>query len=176
VSHLLLVLGGARSGKSAYAERRLCDAAGDDVTYVATLLPGDPDVDARIAAHRTRRPASWRTVEAGRDVVSALRSCEGRPGLLLDGFELALALAKPTDDAAAADLAAAVAAATRGGAGELSVLVSAEAGLGVVPSSPAGVAFRDRLGAANQVLAAHADEVVLVVAGLPLWLRGGPGA
>ena len=175
MSHLLLVLGGARSGKSAYAERRLGEVAGDDVTYVATLLPGDPDVDARIAAHRAQRPASWSTVEAGHDVASALRCCEARCGLLLDGFELALALLEPADDAAAAALAEDVAAAGRGGARELSVLVSAEAGMGVVPSSPAGVAFRDRLGAANQVLAAHADEVVLVVAGLPLWLRGGPG-
>jgi adenosylcobinamide kinase/adenosylcobinamide-phosphate guanylyltransferase len=175
VSRLLLVLGGARSGKSAYAERRLCEAAGDDVAYVATLLPGDPQVDARIAAHVAHRPETWRTLEAGGDVVAALRGGGARrAGLLLDGFELALSLASLPDDGAAATLAASVASAVRSSADTLAVVVSAEAGLGVVPSSAAGVAFRDRLGAANQVLAAHADEVVLVVAGLPLWLRGSP--
>jgi adenosylcobinamide kinase/adenosylcobinamide-phosphate guanylyltransferase len=171
VSQLLLVLGGARSGKSGYAERRV-HACGGDVGYVATLLPGDPDVDARIAAHRARRPATWRTVEAGEDVVATLRGTDECEALLLDGFELALALAEPSDDAAAQRLAEEVAGAARLAARSLCVVVSAEAGLGVVPSSAAGVAFRDRLGAANQVLGAHADEVVLVVAGLPLWLKG----
>jgi len=172
VSHLLLVLGGARSGKSAYAESRLQGLA--DVAYVATLLPGDAAVDARIATHRARRPASWWTVEAGVDVLTAVRTAEPHDGLLLDGFELALSLAQPGDDAGARSLAEDVAAAVRYAATALSVVVSAEAGLGVVPSTAAGVAFRDRLGSANQVLAAHADEVVLVVAGLPLWLKGGP--
>lgn len=170
MSHLLLVLGGARSGKSAYAERRLHDC--DDVAYVATLLPGDPAVDTRIAAHRARRPESWWTVEAGADVVAAVRAVDVHDGLLLDGFELALALAEPRDDAAARQLAEEVAAAVRYAARSLSVVVSAEVGLGVVPSTAAGVDFRDRLGSANQVLAAHADEVVLVAAGLPLWLKG----
>lgn len=172
MSRLLLVLGGARSGKSAYAEHRVHDAAGDDVAYVATLLPGDPAVDARVAAHRARRPAAWWTVEAGHDLAAALRGAGERAALLLDGFELALAVAEPADDAAARTLAEEVAAAACYAAVELSVVVSAEAGLGVVPSTTAGVDFRDRLGAANQVLATHADEVVLVVAGLPLWLKG----
>jgi adenosyl cobinamide kinase/adenosyl cobinamide phosphate guanylyltransferase len=176
VSRLLLVLGGARSGKSAYAERRVREAAGDEVAYLATLLPGDADVDARIAAHRARRPSAWWTVEAGHDLAAAMRGSAARAGLLLDGFELALALADPPSDAAASALAGEVAAAARYSARELSVVVSAEAGLGVVPSSAAGVAFRDRLGSANQVLAAHADEVVLVVAGLPQWLKGGAGS
>ncbi len=171
MSHLLLVLGGARSGKSAYAERRIHDCGASDVAYVATLLPGDDGVDARIAAHRARRPASWRTVEAGVDVAAALREAGQHEALLLDGFELALSLAEPRDDAAARRLAEEVAAAARCATSRLSVVVSAEAGLGVVPSTAAGVVFRDRLGSANQELAALADEVVLVVAGLPLWLK-----
>jgi adenosyl cobinamide kinase/adenosyl cobinamide phosphate guanylyltransferase len=175
VSHLLLVLGGARSGKSAYAEQRIQSLDADDVAYVATLLPGDPEVNLRIAAHRARRPPSWTTVEAGPDLGAAVRSAGTHGALLLDGFELALALAAPADDITARALAADVAAAAREGARELSVVVSAEAGLGVVPSTATGVAFRDRLGSANQVLAAHADEVVLVVAGLAMWLRGAPG-
>ena len=171
MSHLLLVLGGARSGKSAYAEQRV-RAVGDDVAYVATLLPGDPASDARIADHRARRPPHWWTVEAGHDVAAAIRACGAHAAMLLDGFELALSLAEPADDAAARALAEEVAAAARYAAAELSVVVSAEAGMGVVPSTQAGAVFRDRLGSANQVLAMHADEVVLVVAGLPLWLRG----
>jgi adenosyl cobinamide kinase/adenosyl cobinamide phosphate guanylyltransferase len=171
VSHLLLVLGGARSGKSAYAEGRLADVA--DVAYVATLLPGDPGVDARIAAHRLRRPTSWATVEAGGDVVAAVRGAGGHEALLLDGFELALSVDAPPSDADAARLASDVASAARSATRSLAVVVSAEAGLGVVPSTAAGVVFRDRLGSANQALAGCADEVVLVVAGLPLWLKGG---
>jgi adenosyl cobinamide kinase/adenosyl cobinamide phosphate guanylyltransferase len=94
--------------------------------------------------------------------------------MLLDGFELALALADALDDTVAQRFAEHVGAAARCSARLLSAVVSAEAGLGVVPSSASGVAFRDRLGAANQVLAAQADEVVLVIAGLPLWLKGVP--
>lgn len=172
MSHLLLVLGGARSGKSAYAEQRITASGVDDVAYVATLLPGDPAVDARIAAHRARRPSSWWTVEAGRDIATAIRETGTHQALLLDGFELALAVAEPEDDASARSFAEGVAAAARYACERLSVVVSAEVGLGVVPSTAAGVDFRDRLGAANQVLAAHADEVVLVVAGLPLPLKG----
>jgi adenosylcobinamide kinase/adenosylcobinamide-phosphate guanylyltransferase len=174
MTHLLLVLGGARSGKSAYAERRVADSGTADVAYVATMLLGDPDVDARIATHRARRPESWSTVEATGDLGAAVREATSHAAVLLDGFELALALADPPDDDAAAHLAQDVGRALREGAASLAMVVSAEAGMGVVPSTAAGVAFRDRLGAANQVLAACADEVVLVVAGLPLWLKGSP--
>jgi adenosyl cobinamide kinase/adenosyl cobinamide phosphate guanylyltransferase len=176
MSHLLLVLGGARSGKSAYAERRIAAAAVavEDVAYIATLVPGEPGVDARIDAHRRRRPDAWRTVEAGSDPAAAIRAAVAHDALLLDGFELALALREPPSDADAQQLADDVATAIREVAPSLAVVVSAEAGLGVVPASAAGVVFRDRLGAANQALAAKADEVVLVIAGLPLWLKGGP--
>ncbi len=173
MSHLLLVLGGARSGKSAYAEQRVHDTRAADVAYVATLLPGEPGVDARIAAHRARRPASWRTVEAAADVAGAVRGAGSPDVVLLDGFELALAAASPANDNVANALAQDVAAAMRDTSARLAVVVAAEVGLGVVPSAQAGVSFRDRLGAANQVLAAEADEVVLVVAGLPLQLKGG---
>ena len=175
MTHLLVVLGGARSGKSAYAEQRIRDGGGADVAYVATLLAGDRAGDDRIAAHRARRPPEWSTIEAGADAAAAIRLAGRHDALLLDGFELALAVADPADDAVAQVLAEVVATAVRDAAARLSVVVSAEAGMGVVPSTGAGVRFRDRLGAANQVLAAHADEVVLVVAGLPMWLKGAAG-
>ena len=172
MSRLLLVLGGARSGKSTYAEQRVLSIGADDVAYIATMLPGDPGVDARIATHRARRPASWQTVEAGVDVAGAIRRAGPHDVVLLDGFELALAAAPPPDDGAASALARDLATAMRSAATRLAVVVAAEVGLGVVPSTAAGVSFRDRLGAANQALAAEADEAVLVVAGLPLWLKG----
>lgn len=170
-----LVLGGARSGKSAYAEG-LLDAA--EVDYVATArrIPGDAEWDARIAAHVARRPAGWRTVEPA-DLVAALRASRRAPVLVDD---VATWLTGELDDsggwdgggaldrcrARCADLVAAVSAYP----GRL-VLVSAEIGLGVVPATRAGRLFRDELGALNADLAATCDEVQLLVAGLPLRLR-----
>jgi adenosyl cobinamide kinase/adenosyl cobinamide phosphate guanylyltransferase len=173
-THLLLVLGGARSGKSAYAESRLAQACGDDVLYVATLLARE-EGDARITAHRRRRPTAWTTtgVDARGNVVTAVCEHGRRRGLLLDGFELALALARPGSDAAARVYATRSAAACRATTADLVCVVGSEVGLGVHPETEAGNTFRDRAGAANQALAALADEVVLVVAGLPLWLKGG---
>ena len=171
MSPLLLVLGGARSGKSAYAERRVLDICADDVLYVATLLPGDDQTDARIAAHAARRPGSWSTVVVGPRGGIVLPA--GHGGVLLDGFELALALADPDDDAEAAAFASSAVEAARAAAGSLACMVSSEVGWGIHPETEAGRRFRDRCGAANQVIAASADEVVLVVAGVPLTLRGG---
>jgi adenosylcobinamide kinase / adenosylcobinamide-phosphate guanylyltransferase len=174
-SHLLLVLGGARSGKSAYAERRITEVSGDDVLYVATLLHGDRGGDGRIAAHRRRRPSRWTTatVDSRGNLVNAVCEHARRSGLLLDGFELALALARPASDAAARTYVTRSAAACRATTADLVCVVSSEVGLGVHPETEAGNVFRDRAGAANQALATVADEVVLVVAGLPLWLKGG---
>jgi adenosylcobinamide kinase/adenosylcobinamide-phosphate guanylyltransferase len=170
---LLLVLGGARSGKSAYAETRLAERCGDDVLYVATLLPGGGS-DARVAAHRRRRPAAWSTttIDARGNLVNAVCERARRRGLLVDGFELALALARPATDVAARAYATRSASACRATTADLVCLVVSEVGLGVHPETEAGLAFRDRVGAANQALAALADEVVLVVAGLPLWVKG----
>jgi adenosyl cobinamide kinase/adenosyl cobinamide phosphate guanylyltransferase len=174
---LLLVLGGARSGKSAFAETRVARACGEDVLYVATLLPRDGSGDGRIAAHRSRRPAGWTTstVDTQGNIVNAVCERARRSGLLLDGFELALALARPASDSAARTYATRSASACRATTADLVCVVGSEVGLGVHPETEAGNTFRDRAGAANQALAALADEVVLVVAGLPLWLKGGPG-
>ncbi|GHF32231.1 adenosylcobinamide kinase/adenosylcobinamide phosphate guanyltransferase [Streptomyces mashuensis] len=175
-----LVLGGARSGKSYEAERRL--EAFPDVLYVATGggREGDPDWARRIAAHRDRRPASWRTAETC-DLVPLL-AAEGPP-LLIDCLSLWLtgamddvgawddatwtgggadALAKRT-----AELVAAVRATRR-----TVVLVSNEVGSGVVPATASGRRFRDELGRLNAALAGECEQVVLVVAGQALLLRG----
>jgi adenosyl cobinamide kinase/adenosyl cobinamide phosphate guanylyltransferase len=135
------------------------------VTYVATAIvpPDDPDWAARVAAHRTRRPAEWATVEAGRDLPAALAA---RPdgSILVDALGTWVA----AHDDLAPDVAALTAALTAR-AGD-TVVVSDEVGLGVHPSTELGRRFRDVLGVVNRAVADVADEVLLVVAGrvLPL--------
>ncbi len=175
VTRRVLVLGGARSGKSERAELRL--AGEPDVTYVATAPKGaqDPDWAARVAAHRARRPAWWRTAETT-DLAGLLATARG--ALLIDGIGTWLAAvlddcgAWDDRDAARDELAGSVAELI--GAwrqtGAYVVAVSDETGLGVVPATPAGRLFRDELGRLNQALAAESEEAELVVAGrvLPL--------
>jgi adenosyl cobinamide kinase/adenosyl cobinamide phosphate guanylyltransferase len=163
---IVLVLGGARSGKSKVAER-LC---GGRVTYLATAVVRDPDMAARVARHRVRRPEGWQTVEAGPDeVVDAARTA-GDPAstLLLDSLTTWVAEA-PDFEVDGAALCRAL----RGRQGP-AVVVSDEVGLGVHPSTEAGRRFRDRLGELNRVVADEADRVVLVVAGRILELERAP--
>jgi adenosylcobinamide kinase / adenosylcobinamide-phosphate guanylyltransferase len=160
---IVLVLGGARSGKSEYAERV---AAGlpEPVTYVATAnLEGDPDLTARVAEHRGRRPPSWATIESGADLAAVLRATTGT--VLLDALGPWVA----TVPGFAID-AAALCDALRDHAGD-TVVVTEEVGLGVHPTTAEGRRFRDALGMLNQQVADVADEVVLVVAGRPLRLE-----
>ena len=156
------MLGGSRSGKSAFAESLLADVPA--VEYVATALadPGDVEWTARIAAHRARRPPRWSTLETS-DIAGVLRR-DGVP-VLIDSITLWLS-ADLDDPGRVDDLCAAWHASAR-----RVVAVSDEVGSGVVPASEAGRRFRDALGLLNQRLAAAADEVHLVVAGLSLRLK-----
>ena len=157
---ILLVLGGARSGKSAAAERLAADLAGDQpVTVLATAVvaDGDDDMAARVAAHRARRPPSWTTVEAGADLVGAL---DAAPGVVVVDSLGTWVAGQPGMAVDADGLCAALAGRAAG-----TVVVSEEVGMGVHPSSPAGRRFRDVLGEVNQAVAAVADDVVLAVAG-----------
>ena len=167
-----LVLGGARSGKSAHAEGLL---TADVATYVATARvdPADTEWQARIAVHVARRPPGWRTVEPP-DLPDFLATAHGP--VLVD--DIATWLTGVMDDHHAWDgdlgpvrgecdrLVAAVAECRA----EI-VLVSSEVGLGVVPATRSGRLFRDQLGALNASLAERCAEVVLLVAGIPLRLR-----
>lgn len=178
-----LLLGGARSGKSAAAEARAAAVAGPagPVLYLATAAerPDDPEWVERIAAHRRRRPAHWRTVDAV-DPVPHLRTEVGV--VLLDCLALWLtgvmdAVGAWDDEAwrsgaAPEELARRVdelVDAWRHAPGHV-IAVSNEVGMGVVPATPAGRRFRDELGRLNVAIAAASDEVALVVAGrlLPL--------
>jgi adenosylcobinamide kinase/adenosylcobinamide-phosphate guanylyltransferase len=179
VTHRTLVLGGTRSGKSAHAEGLLPQDA--SVTYVATGRrdPSDADWTARIAAHAARRPAGWRTVEPQAAGALAEVIAGATAPLLVD--DLATWLTGVLDDVSAWDggpaelaeaggYADALVAAVGGCAARL-VLVSAEVGLGVVPETRSGRLFRDELGSLNASLAVACDEVVLLVAGIPLRLK-----
>ncbi|WP_306209454.1 bifunctional adenosylcobinamide kinase/adenosylcobinamide-phosphate guanylyltransferase [Actinoplanes sp. RD1] len=174
----VLVLGGIRSGKSAFAEALVADAPA--VRYVATAAGGqdDPEWLARIEAHQRRRPQAWSTEETGADparLTALLTEAKPDDTLLIDdlgGWVAALLdpAHQPNDDVATVT---ALAEAVRSCAGRV-VLVSPEVGLSLVPQTPLGRAFADAVGTANQALADACDRVVLVVAGRPAWLKTSP--
>ena len=169
---LTLVLGGARSGKSRYAES-LVAATPPPWIYVATAQAQDTEMAGRIAHHRARRGAGWHTVEAPHDLAAAIDAAPAG-AILVDCLTLWLTnrmLAKSDIDgdidADTGGLEAALA--RRGGP---AVLVSNEVGSGIVPDNTLARRFRDLQGRLNQRLAAGADRVILVVAGLPLIVKG----
>jgi adenosylcobinamide kinase / adenosylcobinamide-phosphate guanylyltransferase len=187
---LVLVLGGTRSGKSTYGAARITTLAGErPVAYLATAITdgfgNDPELDERIARHRRLRPPSWTTIDVGIDLPRAVATAgTDAPALLLDGLTLWLsalaahdvagdgsrrALPYDIDDVLDGPIAAGLAA-LDGHRGPV-VVVTDEIGLGMVPMDPVARAFRDLQGIVHQRLASLADEVVLVVAGLPLVLK-----
>jgi adenosylcobinamide kinase/adenosylcobinamide-phosphate guanylyltransferase len=163
-----LVLGGARSGKSAYAESLL--AGPRPVRYVATLHAAgpDPETAARIRRHRARRPASWEVVEAGADLAAVLAATPPGHRLLVDGLTLWLAALLDRDPAPEAAFGPVL---DRLKAAPEVVVVSEEVGGGIVPPDPLARRYVDLAGALNQRVAALCDRVVLVAAGLPLELK-----
>lgn len=168
----VLVLGGARSGKSAYGEKLVAES-GLQPVYIATAQPGDAEMAERIAHHRARRGASWLTVEEPDRLEWALtdRAGEGT-AVLVDCLTLWLSNLM----ASGADIEArsrALCDRLRGLPG-LSVFVSNEVGMGLVPDNPLGRRFRDAQGRLNQAVAEAVDHVVFVAAGLPLTLKGAP--
>jgi adenosylcobinamide kinase/adenosylcobinamide-phosphate guanylyltransferase len=172
---LTLVLGGARSGKSRFAET-LIEGAATCGTYCATAEAGDDEMAARIVAHRARRDDRgrgqfWRTVEAPLALAPAIatRANPARP-MLIDCLTLWLSNVMLAERGIA-DEVANLRMAVRDAAGPI-VLVANEVGLGLVPESALGRRFRDAAGLLNQEMAALADRVVFVAAGLPLILKG----
>ncbi len=167
---LTFVIGGARSGKSRYAEG-LIAALPPPWTYVATAEALDAEMSERIGAHRARRGSQWRTIEAPRDLAAAFTAGVTTP-VLIDCLTLWLSnlmLADADIEAETGRLEQALAAAKAP-----VVVVANEVGSGIVPEHALGRKFRDLQGVLNQRIAARADRVVLVVAGLPLVLKGTP--
>lgn len=181
VHRRVLVLGGARSGKSSFAEG-LAGTLGDPVLYVATATALDDEMVERIHHHQARRPGTWRTVEEPLVVASAVaRSLDDARTVLLEDLTLLLANFMVGPDHAGAPQTAAEA--ERRTCEQLDallqmpanlVLVSNEVGMGLVPTYPLGRAFRDALGRVNQRAAAQVSEVYFLLAGLPVMLKPSP--
>jgi adenosylcobinamide kinase/adenosylcobinamide-phosphate guanylyltransferase len=181
---LTLLLGGARGGKSAYALRLAHESErvfGREVCYIATAQGLDEDMTARIARHRTERPAHWRTIEEPCQIDEALRQAHGAGIVVVDCLTLFVSnwLMRYEDEHECEKFVRSVTrnflelARTRE---QTIICVSNEVGLGVVPEARLGRTFRDLLGRVNQDFAAAADEVYLLVAGLPLQLKPDSGS
>ncbi len=166
-SALHLVFGAASSGKSAFAEAWIESLAAQRL-YVATALAGEAEMNAKIAAHQARRGSGWDTLELGGDADAPDLSPYPDHAVLFDCATLWLGLRADGD--------------WQGRAAELLdmlriapnpvVIVSNELGMGLVPTTPEARQFRDAHGQLNQMIAAQADTVIMVAAGLPLALKG----
>jgi adenosylcobinamide kinase / adenosylcobinamide-phosphate guanylyltransferase len=177
---LIFILGGARSGKSAYAQRLAEELRGAGVAYVATAQAGDEEMRSRIETHRAERPAGWHTVEAplltGFDLAAAIGDARV---VLLDCVTLLVSNAVIAEGDDSQNPAAGAAAGREVDAllkvyedgGATWIVISNEVGMGLVPPYPLGRVYRDALGRANQRIAAAADRVLLMVAGLPWELK-----
>ena len=165
---LTLVLGGARSGKSRYAES-LITALPPPWIYVATAEAGDAEMAERIALHRERRGEDWHTVEAPHDLAAALAGIESNAPVLVDCLTLWLSNRMLTEADVETDAARLEAALNKRRVPV--VLVSNEVGSGIVPDNALARRFCDLQGRLNQRMAARADRVVLMVAGLPLMVK-----
>jgi len=180
MGELVFILGGARSGKTTYAQRLAQEMGGDRVLFVATAEGKDAEMEERIAAHQQSRPAAWRTLEAPRNAGRMIASEIGDASVVLvDCLTLLvsntiLVLGEDPDPrqaeaAVRAEISALLALPPKSSA--TFIIVSNEVGLGLVPPYPLGRVYRDLLGLANQMVAAQAQRVYWMVAGIPLDLR-----
>lgn len=160
-----LVTGGARSGKSAYAER-LALESGLRVTYIATARAGDAEMQQRIERHRARRPQAWRTVECPVHLGAALRESSGC--VIVDCLTLWLANLAPSEIDAERDQLVRAITSVQGAV----LIVTNELGSGVVPMGAATRDFVDQHGITNQRVAALCERVTLMVCGVPVAVKG----
>jgi len=168
MSKSILVTGGARSGKSAFAEQ-LVSKLGPEAVYLATAEAHDAEMAARIAAHRSRRGDRWTTREAPLDLVEALDATDGTAPRLVDCLTLWLSnlmLAQSDWQTRGCALAEAIPRQTAP-----VVIVTNEVGSGIVPENALARAYRDAAGQLNQMIAAAVDDVYLVVSGMPVKVK-----
>lgn len=189
--HLILILGGARSGKSAFAER-LATSSGRSVAFIATATASDDEMRARIARHRASRPKDWHTLEEPLDLARAARQASKLADvLLLDCITLWLGnillqepgypekdneaefhtASKLVDERALKEIEALLAVIKSLAPGKTLIAITNEVGLGIVPAYPLGRLYRDTLGYVNQLLAQAADRVYLMVAGIAVDIK-----
>jgi len=173
--HLTVVLGGARSGKSSFAVHlgQQAAASGRDVAFIATSprIPGDGDLDARIAAHRCERPSAWLTIEEEVDLPSAIRRVESSALVIVDCVTLWVSnlMHQDAPEHHVLDAANHVLVALRSRSGP-SLLISNEVGMGIVPMNALARSYRDVLGRVNQRFVTASDKALLMVAGRALLL------
>ncbi|MCB9381538.1 MAG: bifunctional adenosylcobinamide kinase/adenosylcobinamide-phosphate guanylyltransferase [Acidimicrobiaceae bacterium] len=166
---LTFLVGGARSGKSTLAVQ-MGERAGGPVTFLATAEPFDADLQARVARHRTERPAGWMTVEEPVELAGAVRAVPDSSFLIVDCLTVWVAnlgvrgVLAPRITEMAADAVAELTA-RRGRGAAPSVVVSNEVGLGIVPADATNRTYRDTLGRVNQMVAAVADTTLFMAAG-----------
>lgn len=179
MAKVLFILGGARSGKSRFAQQVAEQIAGADVTFIATAAAGDEEMLQRIAAHQRQRPRAWRTCEQPRDLSVALRENRSCRCIVIDCLTLLVSnvmLAAGTEagdpgvQKAVENEIDALLQSCRGVAGTV-IIVSSEVGGGVVPETRLGREFRDLLGRANQAVAAAATKVYYMIAGLAVEVK-----
>ena len=188
MSSIHLVLGGIRSGKSAYAERLAAEIAGPEpVLYVATGTAVDAEMEERIQRHQQRRPQNWQTLEAPLNPVGALQDhsqiTNSPVVLLLDSVDVWVSnLMLQYETTPRMELEARIVGAVRRFADYIreldhqAVIVSSEVGHSLIATTTMGRQFQDLLGTVNQAMAEDADQVTMVVAGLPVAIKPMPAA
>lgn len=176
----IFILGGARSGKSSYAEQ-LAKQRQKPVCYVATAQPFDNEMRQRIQQHKAERPLHWQTIEAPLNIGQTIGHQLPQNGVVLVDCltvltsNIILQLAEPTVDTAQPLVEAELNSLYQTYKASQAdwIVVSNEVGLGIVPAYPLGRTYRDVLGRVNQRVASWATQVIFMVAGLPLYIKGG---
>ena len=171
---LLFVTGGARSGKSNFAQRLAHSQKGSKV-FIATAEPLDDEMRQRIASHRRERPSEWDTVEEPRHLGEAVQKCAGAYDILLiDCLTLWISNLLTSNHLTEAEIAREIKTLINSCKTESStvIIVSSEVGMGIVPMDSLTRLYRDIVGSANQDIASEAHEVYLVVSGLSMKIKG----
>lgn len=172
---LVLVTGAARSGKSYFAEKLAAEWSGQ-VTYIATCVPGDDEMRDRVARHQDRRPSAWLTIEEPIDPSRVIQEVDQTGQvILLDCLTLLVSnwtfqYDELPDEEKILDKISELAIVSREARSHI-IVVTNEVGWGIVPGDPLSRLYRDIIGRANQVIASHADQVFLTVAGIPVDIK-----